>query len=197
MITKRDLALSLAAALITSLYLIPTLLNTNLLLKILFWPIILFVIYPIVVLGGMSIAWYLARRLSVLWQLFKFALVGVLNTAIDFGILNFFIAITGAVSGVGIILINATSFSTTLVNSFFWNREWVFGGGKKSNFLTFALITLVGLSLNTGTVYLLTTYVSPILVDSPTLWANLAKILATVFSLIWNFTGYKMVVFKK
>jgi len=194
---RRDLLLSLAAAFLIALYLLPTLINTNLIFKIPQPLLLLFVALPILTPIAIFIAWYIAKKNKLLWQLAKFALVGVLNTAIDFGILNFFIGMTGVASGAGIILINTTSFSTALVNSYFWNRDWVFGQTKKSNFLTFMLVTLIGLSINTGVVYILTTYIQPILVTSPTLWANLAKVAATVLSLIWNFTGYKLIVFKK
>ena len=194
---RRDLFLSLAAAFLIGLYLLPTLINTNLIFKTPQPLLLLFVALPILTLIAILIAWYIAKKIKLLWQLAKFALVGVLNTAIDFGILNFFIFITQVTGGAGIILINATSFSCALVNSYFWNRDWVFGQTKKSNFLTFAVVTLIGLSINTGVVYILTTYVQPILVTSPTLWANLAKVLATILSLIWNFTGYKLIVFKK
>ena len=194
---RRDLLLSLAAAFLIALYLLPTLINTNLIFKIPQPLLLLFVALPILTLIAIYIAWYIAKKIKLLWQLFKFSLVGVLNTAIDFGILNFFIFITQVTSGAGIILINATSFSTALVNSYFWNRDWVFDQTKKSKFLTFAVVTLIGLSINTGVVYILTTYIQPILVTSPTLLANLAKVAATLLSLIWNFTGYKLVVFKK
>src|SRR3989338_9197973 len=194
---RRDLLLSLAAAFLIALYLLPTFINTNLIFKIPQPLLLLFVALPILTPIAIFIAWYIAKKNKLLWQLAKFALVGVLNTAIDFGILNFFIGMTGVASGAGIILINTTSFSTALVNSYFWNRDWVFDQTKKSKFLTFAVVTLIGLSINTGVVYILTTYIQPILVTSPTLWANLAKVAATVLSLIWNFTGYKLIVFKK
>lgn len=194
---KRDLLFSLAAAFLIALFLLPTLINTQLYNKLPISPILLFGSLPFVIVGGMFVAAFLSQWIAVLWQLAKFALVGVLNTAIDFGILNLLIAMTGATSGIGIIFVNATSFSTALVNSYFWNKEWVFGQGKKSSFLVFWVVTMIGLSINTGTVYILTTFVSPILVDSPTLWANFAKVLATVLSLVWNYSGYKLIVFKK
>ncbi len=195
--SKKDLFLSFAAAFVVGIFLFPTLLNTSLYSKLPFAPLLLLVILPLVATVGMFIAFFLGKKLAILWQLAKFAEVGVLNTAIDFGILNFFILLTGVTSGLGIILMNATSFTTALVNSFFWNKEWVFGESKKSNFLTFFIVTLIGLLLNTGTVFALTTYVHPVLVKSPTLWANLAKVLATGLSMVWNFAGYKVVVFKK
>src|SRR3990167_7647512 len=145
---RRDLLLTLAAALTVGIFLIPTLLNTGLYSKIPSPLLLLFILIPLLATTGMYFIWFIGKKFSILWQLYKFALVGVLNTAIDFGILNFLIAITQVTSGVGIVLINATSFSTALVNSFFWNRDWVFGQTKRSNFVTFAVVTLIGLSIN-------------------------------------------------
>lgn len=194
---RRDLLLSIAASVVTAIFLLPTLFNTGLYSRLPYPLILLFLGLPILTAVGMHIAHALGRQLALLWQFSKFALVGVLNTAIDFGILNFLIAITGVASGVGIIFMNATSFSTAVVNSYFWNREWVFAGSKKANFPTFFVITLIGLSINTGTVYFLTTFVPHIGGISDELWANIAKVMATFLSLVWNFTGYKLIVFKK
>ena len=46
-------------------------------------------------------------------------------------------------------------------------------------------------------VFGVTTFIPPFFGLSPELWANLAKVAATGFSLIWNFIGYKFIVFKK
>jgi len=145
----------------------------------------------------LEVAALIGKKIGILWQFGKFATVGFLNTSIDFGILNFLIAATGVSKGLAIIPMNATSFSIALVNSFFWNREWVFPDRKQANFITFVAVTLIGLLINSGIVYLLTTHVNPIFVSSDKIWANLAKVLATMFSLFWNFAGYKMIVFKK
>lgn len=192
---SRDLLLSLGAAFTISIFLIPTLSNTGYLAKIPYVYPMLFVGFPIVVVLGMFIARILGRVIGILWQLAKYALVGVINTAIDFGILNFLIAITSITSGPLIILINAVAFSLAVINSYFWNKEWVFPGSKKASFVTFLIVSIIGIGINTFIVYFLTTNVSPVFVKSAALWANLAKILATGASLIWNFLGYRLVVF--
>lgn len=193
---KKDILLSFSAGLGIAFFLIPTLLNTNLGSKIPLFPVSLLAI-PVITLCGMYVANAISKSLPIIWQLAKFALVGVLNTAIDFGALNFLISRTGVTGGSLIILLNATSFSLAVINSYFWNKDWVFSDGKKSNFVTFFAVTLIGLAINTGIVFGLTTYVPPLLVKSDKLWANLAKVLATGLSLIWNFLGYRLVVFKK
>ncbi len=194
---SKDLKLSLGAAFLIAIFALPTLINTGFYSKIPFLIPLLFIAFPLVTVVGMYIAYFLGQRVGILWQLAKFALVGVLNTAIDFGILNTLIVLTSITGGVGIILMNATSFTTAIINSYFWNRQWVFSEGKRGDFLTFVVVTVIGLSINTGIVFFLTTYVPPVLVGSKAQWANLAKVLATGISLIWNFLGYKLVVFRR
>jgi len=194
---KRDLLYSTSCAFLISVFLLPTLISTGFYPKVPSPLLLLFVGFPIVTIVGMFTAFFLGKKLALFWQLAKFALVGVLNTAIDFGILNLLIVVTSITSGIGIIFVNAISFSTALVNSYFWNKEWVFSSAKKGDFVTFVVVTIIGLSMNTGIVYFLTTYVPPVFVSSSAQWANLAKVLATGISLVWNFAGYKLVVFKK
>ncbi|MCG2809773.1 MAG: GtrA family protein, partial [Candidatus Portnoybacteria bacterium] len=107
----------------------------------------------------------------------------------------------GIYSGRYIIILNAISFSVAVINSYFWNKLWIFRAGKTEKqageFAQFVAITLVGMALNTTAVYVITTLISPMFGLSAELWANLAKVAATVISLIWNFTGYKFIVFKR
>lgn len=134
-------------------------------------------------------------------QFSKFILIGALNTGIDFAILNLLMWQTGIYSGKYIILLNAISFSVAVINSYFWNKFWIFRAkgttqtGKE--FVQFITITLIGMAINTAIVYSVTTLISPMFGLSVELWANLAKVAATGISLIWNFTGYKLIVFKK
>jgi len=61
----------------------------------------------------------------------------------------------------------------------------------------FATITVIALFINTGIVYSITKFIPPQFDLSPVLWATLAKAFATGFSMVWNFAGYKLIVFKK
>ena len=196
---KVDLGYSCAIGFVVGLFLLPVLINTDLYSK-LSAPIIFAILFaglPIIFTIGLAFAEFISKKIPLLWQFAKFAQVGVLNTAIDFGILNLLIFVTGITSGLSIIPLNAVSFSTAIINSFFWNEKWVFKTKKEANFITFLVVTLIGLAINSGIVYAITTFVPPTFVDSQKLWVNLAKVLATGISLIWNFTGYRFVVFKK
>ena len=133
-------------------------------------------------------------------QFSKFVVIGFINTALDFAILNLLMWWTGIYSGSWIILLNIVSFSIAVFNSYFWNKYWTFRDKDKigaKEFFQFIVVTLGGLVINSGIVYIITTLISPLFGLSPELWANLAKGAATGVSLIWNFIGYKFFVFKK
>jgi putative flippase GtrA len=136
---------------------------------------------------------------NLILQFSKFAVVGFVNTALDFGVLNVLIFATGVRGGAYLILLNSISFSIATANSYFWNKYWTF---KKKDSVKvveigqFLTVSLIGLAINSGIVYLISTHISPMFGFSPGLWVNLAKVAATGASLIWNFVGYKFLVFK-
>ena len=134
-------------------------------------------------------------------QFSKFVVIGFVNTGIDFGILNLLMWLFKIYSGKWLILFNVTSFTVAVVNSYFWNKLWVFKDKEESEtgkkFSQFMLITLIGMVINSSIVFGVATYISPFFGLSQKVWTNLAKVAATGFSLIWNFTGYKFIVFKK
>lgn len=64
-------------------------------------------------------------------------------------------------------------------------------------FFLFAAVSLIGVFLNSGIVSLGTVLFPPQFNLNQELWTNLIKAGATGVSLIWNFLGYKLVVFKR
>jgi len=133
-------------------------------------------------------------------QFVRFGIIGGVNTLIDFGILNLLMWWTGIHSGGQIVLLNIISFAIAVTNSYFWNKYWAFKDKDSTGvmeFSQFIAVTLVGLAINSTIVYVVTTFIDPMFGLNETLWANLAKVAATGFSLIWNFIGYKFIVFKQ
>ena len=141
------------------------------------------------------------ERFPALKQFVKFVVVGVINTGIDFLILNIEMFFTGITSGSGMIVQNSISFGAATINSYYLNKRWTFEDRETQKegvkFSQFIIVSLVGISINGGIVYAITTFINPLFGISPQLWANLAKVAATGISLIWNFIGYKFIVFKK
>lgn len=160
------------------------------------WQII--IVLPILIFISFALVAFLSKKISILYQFAKFGLVGFLNTTIDFGVLNILVSIFKIYSGIGIVVINTISFSLAVINSYFWNKYWTFeskAGISGEEFVRFIVISIIGLLINDGVVYIITTFISPII--SLVFWVNMAKILAIIIQLLWNFIGYKLIVFRK
>ena len=204
LIRKKDIFFSLFCGFLSGLLLILIIKNplveefeklTEIGLLIWLLPIILSVLFFLAILIVKTIF----RSFKFLFQFGKFAETGVLNTLIDMGILNGLIWLTGITSGGLMALFNVFSFSCATVNSYFWNKFWTFEDKEKvksKQFLQFFLVTMIGMGINTLIVYLGTTFIDPLMGVSPGAWANLVKIGATFISMIWNFIGYKLFIFK-
>lgn len=134
-------------------------------------------------------------------QFVKFFVVGIINTAIDFLVLNTEMLLTGITSGPYMFLLNSISFAVATTNSFFMNKRWTFEdkGDQKEGvkFSQFLVVSVIGITINGGVVYFITSFINPLFGMNPQLWANVAKLFATAISLVWNFLGYKFIVFKK
>lgn len=140
----------------------------------------------------------------------RFAVVGLFNTAFDFGILNTLVFVFGLSS----IAANIVSSTIAASASFFLNHSFVFkSGGQKTvrNFVVFLAITMLGLyGLQNLIIFTLTHYLT-----APSGWCydllnwisegtfsrefvqlNFAKGVATIASLIWNYFMYARFVFK-
>ena len=185
------------AGLVTALFLMPVLLNLDALNA--FYAIGTFVLIPVLWMAGILLGRILSKWVRFFAQFSKFAVVGFLNAAIDFGILNGLSLFTGAVSGFIIGGVNAPGFIIASINSYFWNRLWVFpqanGEGKFADFPKFALISILGVILNSLVVVYFTTYVHQF-GFSDKVWLNAAKAIASAMVLTWNFVGYKFFAFK-
>lgn len=117
----------------------------------------------------------------------RFSLVGLLNTALDFFV--FFLLFT--IFGFGGVISHLMAFCVALANSFILNAKWTFQNLKRDQLfrqvLTFVLIGFSGLVVSTVTL----AFLSPIVTTYP------AKIIAIGASLIVNYLGSALIVFKK
>lgn len=130
-------------------------------------------------------------------QKLKFVLIGGFNTALDFAILfglKFF--------GVPELVANGLSTGTTFIISFILNKKITFKSTGKTRqqlaheMILFTAVTLFGLwVIQTFIIWALKPIFLPILSENLALF--LAKIIATTFSMIWNFILYKKIVFKQ
>lgn len=131
-------------------------------------------------------------------QAFWFSVIGGINTALDFIIL--FVL---ASFGVKIFIANIFSTGTTFIISFLMNKKVTFksvSNNKKElirEMVLFILVTLFGLWVIQNIVISTAMPIFENLLKNKRISLLLSKLIATIFSLIWNFILYKKVVFKK
>lgn len=120
----------------------------------------------------------------------RFAIVGGTNTVIDFGILF-------VLSGLGMdkIFANYISTSIALIFSFFANKKYTFKSeaSAKRQIAPFLVVTLIGLWVLQPLI--IWAYTAALGDSSFSLFV--AKLLATVASLVWNYLLYSRFVFKE
>ncbi|MFY9463224.1 MAG: GtrA family protein [Candidatus Sungiibacteriota bacterium] len=154
------------------------------------------------ILFGVWLGGFLSRWMPVFAQLGKFGAVGIFNTAIDFGVLNLLSRASGITAGFILGGVNMPGFAIAVVNSYLFNKLWVFKDNTKGepfmhDFPRFFAVTFIGVMLNSGLVIFLTTYAPFLSGITPSVRLNLAKASATIVTLVWNFLGYKLIVFRK
>lgn len=160
-----------------------------------------FIFSPLASLG-MFLASFLGKKILIIYQGGKFVLVGALNTFVDFGVLNFLMFSTSIFSGTGYSLFKAFSFFCSVVNSYFWNKFWTFeqketGIVKPGEFGKFLAIAGIGFILNVSIASFVVNIIGPQFGISKELWGNFGAFIAILCVFLWNFFGYKLIVFKK
>jgi len=130
----------------------------------------------------------------------SFGGVGVVNTIIDYAIFN--LLLIGF--GVRPFVANLVSTSFALTFSYFANKRFVFkhqGVFDVKSAVLFIGFTLFGLWIIQGAglaliIHWVQTNYPALYSEHEFLIANGAKLVASIASIIWNFTSYNMVVFK-
>ena len=125
----------------------------------------------------------------------RFVVVGGANTALDF-----FILFLLTFMGVDKFVANYFSTGIALIFSFFANKSFTFKDTSKSakkQFSLFLIITLIGLwAIQPLVIWGVTVLLAPYSTnEAATLF--IAKLVATVASLTWNYLLYSRIVFKK
>ena len=171
----------------------------NLGLSVFVSPLVVGLVLWIGTVIGVWIGMMLRRVLPLLFEVVKFGVVGVLNTLVDFGVLNLLILIFSVASGVWFSLFKSLSFIVAVVNSYVWNKFWTFESDRRTNTkeaLSFFVVSVIGFVVNVGIASLIVNAVPALFGANPVVWANVGALVGTLLAFTWNFVGYKFFVFR-
>ena len=174
------------------------------------------IVFPIACLMFLYIAFWIGKKIETIRQAAKFVLVGGFNTLVDWGVLSLLIFVFRdsfninsrdvifAVFSVTIVfysLFKAISFIIATTNSYIWNKLWTFKRKTtekmSKEFLQFIVVSIIGFLINVGIASIIFKFISPVASLNIDQWAIISAAFATVVSMIWNFLGYKFIVFEK
>ncbi|MGB2787481.1 MAG: GtrA family protein [Candidatus Saccharimonadaceae bacterium] len=125
----------------------------------------------------------------------RFVAVGGINTAIDFGFLFLLKMI-----GLPVIAANIGSTSLAFIFSFFANKKYTFKSRSKNvrrELILFVLVTLTGLWLIQGSIIWFLMWLTNGSGYDESVRLLVAKLIATVVSLTWNYVFYSKLVFSE
>ena len=174
-------------------------------------------ILPFFVIGtpfGLVITYLIGRKFPVVQQFGKFFVTGVLNVLIDFGVLTlltifikkyFQIESVDILLAVGVLVVTvyslykAASFTVANINSYFWNKYWTFekSGREKTEFVQFFIVSIVGFIINVAVASFVFKYIHPLGGMNYEQWGLIGAAAGSIVGLVWNFLGYKFLVFKE
>ncbi len=133
--------------------------------------------------------------LSIFQNFYRLVLVGGL------GAIAFAAVVIGAAYNAYNIYFLLILVAFIIMEFILWHAFGLSASGNKSSnqFASFIIVSLVGLLINSAIVVMASKVITPYLefsINADTI-KNVAKILATLVSLVWNFIGYKLIVFKR
>ncbi len=123
----------------------------------------------------------------------RFVVVGGFNTVLDFGLMNLFRLFFP------LVIANTLSTGIAMVVSFFLNKKWTFRSAGKNylrEVVLFFVFTIVGIWVIQNGCLQLIDNLMPHFGLPDWVFANAAKIIASIPSLIWNYITYNKVVFR-
>lgn len=154
---------------------------------------IFFIVLPILSIIGLWLTDLIGKKMFIVRQIGRFVLVGAFADVVDIKVFQFLFWLAPFS-----LFFKGISFLAAMAIKYWINKHWAFEkpekDGIKKEMVYFFVVTLAGLTLNIVSFY----YFSKIKTGIPThLWTELCIIFAALVAAVWNFVGYKFLVFKK
>jgi putative flippase GtrA len=162
---------------------------------------ILPVLFPILAVFCIWICYLIGKKYLFVFQLGKFLLIGIFFALVDLVFLNILLEVFHITKGTTYSVLVWVSFVVATCIKYVADKYWAFEKkeGKEigSEFGKFFVITFISGFIQTGIASFVVNTLGPQFGASAMVWANVGKILGIAVASVWNFVGYKFVVFKK
>jgi len=163
--------------------------------------VLLVIIFPILSLVGLWIAYSIGKKFIFVFQLAKFILIGALFAIFDLFILNALMDYFGVTAGTAYTIFVAVSFIVTTSVKYIADKFWAFEKTEKeqmgTEFGKFFIITVISGGIQVIIASAIVNIIGPQFGILPLVWANIGKIGGIAVASVWNFICYKFIVFKK
>lgn len=164
------------------------------------WPVPVFT-FPLLTLTGIFAGRLIGRPGGGLRRFVRFGEIGGLNWLMDLGALNILVLLSGESAGWKSVAWKAISFTLAVINSYLWNRAWVFRDAPNQEGPRlagkFIVASVMGLGVNLAAFAFLGFIGS--LFDrsvSALAWLDVSAIAASMLSMAFNYFSYKTWVFR-
>jgi len=161
---------------------------------------VLAIFLPVFALFCLWISYLIGKKFLFVFQIAKFLLIGILATLVDLGVFKFlgFIFLGTKLTDV---IFKGVSFLVATFAKYWGNKFWAFEKMERSGLgreiTQFYVVTAIGLGINVGIFSFVVNVIGPqfgMLLEG---WKTIGVIIASIVVSVWNFLGYKFIVFKK
>ncbi len=159
------------------------------------------VFLPLAAGSGLYAVYFLSiPKRPIFYRVGKYGIVGILNSFLTLGILNFLIIMSGISRGLIFDFFVVISFWGGVTNAFFWNKFWTFDSKKteeiKKEYISFFAVTGATTLINVFLMHILVNVIgAPFSLDLK-VWVNISSLFLIPVSFFGNFFGYRIFVFK-
>ena len=159
----------------------------------------LFWLFPVMSMVGLWVCEILGKKFHFIHQAGKFFLVGAFSAIVDIKVYQIF-AWALAFLLASSIISKCISFLVATAVKYGGNKIWVFEkngkDGIRKEIVQFTLITFIGMIIDVSVFYCATTWLQPQNITTH-IWTEISIIIAALVAAVWNFLGYKFIVFKR
>ena len=139
------------------------------------------------------------RRITALWQIVRFGIVGVLNTIVDIIALNILLWRFPTHDTNLLLFYNSIAYMLGALNSFGFNKYWTFKHKQAvtgSEIFRFAIVNIIGILCNDGIIWSVASILHTVIANH-TLWANASKGCAIIGTTSVSYLGMRLWVFSR